>query len=116
MSRPKTEHGKRVTIAVKVSEPKALAVDERRGELTRAAYLESLIDADLNGFTGKPEPAPKKPRGVPLADEVALNLPSAPADQVPRRSQRPVTRSHPAPHRCPTKGWCGTCNEWKGKR
>ena len=33
--------------------------------LTRAAYLESLIDADLNGFTGKPEGAAgsaRKPR------------------------------------------------------
>jgi hypothetical protein len=153
MSRPKTEHGKRVALSVKVSEPTAQAVDARRGILSRAAYLESLIDADLSGFTGKPQvpgrrAAPPARRAAPAAAELARERareqreddaapavksgpPAMPsldraeqqaviddvmtrhADGTPRRK----TRSTPAaPHRCPTKGWCGTCNEWKGKR
>jgi hypothetical protein len=129
MSRPKTEHGKRVALSVKVSEPKAQAVDARRGILSRAAYLESLIDADLARFTGKPEPsgpyaeARAAIEGDSWLDDVARASVSAaqakfaaPAATSEPEHATPARRSKAAPHRCPTKGWCGTCNEWKGKR
>ena len=107
MSRPKTEHGKRVALSVKVSEPKAQAVDARRGMLTRAAYLESLIDADLNGYTGKPEGAARsarKPRRTapPAAEapEVVPDVKFAPAaGRV--RCPHPGTRV--------IGGWCPQC-------
>lgn len=26
------------------------------------------------------------------------------------------TTTRKTPHRCPVKGWCGTCNDWKGAK
>lgn len=119
MSRPKTEHGKRVALSVKVSEPKAQAVDARRGMLTRAAYLESLIDADLNGFTGKPEGAAR--RAAPTASELARERARDQRDDdAPQSEPVPDVKFEPAAGlvgrvRCPHPGtrviggWCAQC-------
>ena len=131
MSRPKTEHGKRVALSVKVSEPKAQAVDARRGMLTRAAYLESLIDADLNGFTGKPEGAarpgakrravPPARRAAPTASELARERARDQRDDdAPQPEPVPDVKFEPAAGlvgrvRCPHPGtrviggWCAQC-------
>ena len=107
MSRPKTPDGKRVSLSVKVSEPKAQAVDARRGMLGRAAYLESLIDADLNGFTGKPEPAGRsalKPRrAVPPAAEAPEPEPDVKFAPAAGRVRCP----HPGTR--VIGGWCPLC-------
>ena len=110
MSRPRTEHGKRVPLSVKVSEPKAQAVDARRGILSRAAYLESLIDADLAGFTGKPESAPRRARLAGpdpggqqrvIDDVMTRNPDGSPRKKAAARTRRPVPVADGAPEPVP---------------
>jgi hypothetical protein len=74
VARPRKQDGKRITLSTKVSEDKAAAVDAKRGSLTRAAYLEALIDADLTPApTLKPQRRSSAParRAAPVAAELA---------------------------------------------
>lgn len=109
------EDGKRVALSVRVSEDVASAVDAARGDQSRSVWLQSAIMTALRDaaerlvaqavsapgsrraakpkrITAKPAPAPDAAREVPFS--------SPPARKA-------------APHRCPVKGWCETCGEWK---
>jgi hypothetical protein len=86
MTRAKLPEGKRVTICAKVSEPTAAEIDAARGEMSRSAWVQAAITLALGG-----KPA-----------------------RAARRSGKPESRD--APHRCPAKGWCGSCGEWKGSK
>jgi hypothetical protein len=47
MARERTPEGKRVVIPVRVSEPKAEAIDKARGDTPRSVWVERAIDAFL---------------------------------------------------------------------
>ena len=47
MARERTPEGKRVVIPVRVSEPKAAAIDKARGETARSVWVEAAIDERL---------------------------------------------------------------------
>ena len=47
MARERTPEGKRVVIPVRVSEPKAAAIDKARGETPRSVWVEAAIDERL---------------------------------------------------------------------
>lgn len=48
MARERTPEGKRVVIPVRVSEPKAAAIDKARGETARSVWVETAIDERLD--------------------------------------------------------------------
>ena len=73
MARPKTPHGRRVTVSVKVSEAEAAAIDKARGKLTRSAYLRSLV---TRNHTAKPER---------IATQAACKHPGVPRKTLCRR-------------------------------
>lgn len=50
MARPKTTDGKRVTVAAKISEPTASAIDARRGPATRSQWLANAATDALDGY------------------------------------------------------------------
>ena len=114
MSRVKTVNGKRVLLAVKVSEGTAAAVDSARGELLRGAWLTKLIDAALaaEGISagpldslppqipavktarprtrGRPPKASRKRGGYEAGDTKVSDLPPPPASvTVPAAPRRP---------------------------
>jgi hypothetical protein len=67
MARLRTEHGKRITLSVKVSEAKASAVERERGAVSVAAYLENLIDAALTPRTENDDSTERDCQGQELA-------------------------------------------------
>lgn len=60
MARERTPEGKRVVIPVRVSEPKAAAIDKARGGTPRSVWIEQAIDAALALLAAKRE-QPKPP-------------------------------------------------------
>jgi hypothetical protein len=65
MSRVKTPNGKRVLLAVKVSEGTAAAVDSARGDLLPAQWLRNLIDAALEAEGISQAPIDSLPPQIP---------------------------------------------------
>jgi hypothetical protein len=115
MGRPKLPDGKRVSLSVKVSEAKAAAVDRRRGPRGRAAYLESLIDADLS-LTGKPVPARNgKPENRPKARRAPAAAGPAPQPDmtfpVPFSAADIGNCPHPKSRRQKNGTYCGACGK-----
>jgi hypothetical protein len=65
MGRKKLADGKRVLLALKVSEGKAAAVDSARGELLRGQWIEKLIDAALEAEGISTAPIDRLPPQIP---------------------------------------------------
>ena len=65
MGRKKTADGKRVLLAVKVSEGTAAAVDSARGELLRGHWLLKLIDSALEAEGISTAPIDRLPPVIP---------------------------------------------------
>jgi hypothetical protein len=90
MPRQPDPDGKRITLALRVTTEKAAAIDDARGSLTRAAWLEQLVD---DALSRKQEP-----------------------DSGRSRKQEPVPRdgkcSHPTARR--SKGLCMACGTYVG--
>lgn len=79
MPRPKTPEGKRVTISARVTEQTAAAVDEHRGTVTRARWLEALIAAAIDGQPAPvPQAAPKRAPGKTAASPAGPARTTAP--------------------------------------
>lgn len=108
MSRVKTAEGKRVLLAVKVSEGTAAAVDSARGEMLRGHWLLKLIDEALAKKGISTAPIDRLPPVIPAVKTRAKpksrangHRPSAappppsmpPAGPLPRPSARPVGAS-----------------------
>jgi hypothetical protein len=84
---------------------------EARQAITGDGWLDDLARASVSAAEAKfaPPATPDLDRAEQQA--VVDDVMTRHADGTPRRK----TRSTPAvPHRCPTKGWCETCGEWKG--
>ena len=80
MSRVKTPNGKRVLLAVKVSEGTAGAIDSARGDLRRGQWLENLIDAALEAEGISQAPIDSLPPQIPAVKTRA---------RAPRRTPAP---------------------------
>jgi hypothetical protein len=116
--RSKTSEGKRVTICAKFSEEDAALIDARcaaKGQ-TRSAWLQSLAAADLAGVRDGGEVLgirmridPKMPAGT-----AALVSPGKAGAVIIPVGAEPARK--PVSHRCPVKGWCEECGEWKGAK
>jgi len=65
MARERTPEGKRVVIPVRVSEPKAAAIDAARGDTARSVWVEGAIDAELARLDAASRPAPAVRQGKP---------------------------------------------------
>lgn len=125
MARPKSPDGRHVTLATRVTEATAEAVDARRGEATRSEWLEALVYAALGGVV------------KPAATTVASSRPSSaavPAKRAAGRARRPEApaAARAVPFREPvatggagaarkacrhpnmriSKGVCPDCQEW----
>jgi hypothetical protein len=104
VGRRSSADGRRVTLAVKVSEGTAAAVDEARGELSRSAWLHAVLSATL---------------GVPDAGVAGLAAAhgSSPERRAPARAAEPAA---PAADGCPhprarvLKGLCYACGAGVG--
>ena len=105
MARKPTPDGKRVTACTKFSEAEADRMDAARGALTRSEWLRSLALAAI-----EPEPAARPaPKRRPPAASRAPVAADLPPQATPQRASK-------AGHRCPVKGWCEPCGEWKGAK
>lgn len=95
--RTRTPDGRRVVIAVRVSESAASAIDLARGGQSRSSWLQSLIAAELEGAQA-PAPATSANSRVPgpAPAPAARGRPAA-----RKRCQRPGTRV--------IGGWCPDC-------
>lgn len=74
VARERTPEGKRVVIPVRVSEPKAEAIDLARGDTPRSVWVEQAIDAALTLLAaGQPEPrsAAARQSGPESASDIA---------------------------------------------
>ena len=107
--RQKTPQGKTVTLCAKISETDAGLIDARCAALgiTRSAWLQSLVAADLSGVTDggsvhgiSLRVDPQMPRGV-----AALVSPGRP----PVLMGRPSAADCPHPKARVHKGLCGAC-------
>jgi hypothetical protein len=86
MPRSKTVDGKRVAWTVRLSEPEAAAA-------------QAVIDA--SGW--------KRSEWLRHLVAVAVTPPAG-----AQAKTKPESRKDS--HRCPAKGWCGDCEEWKGSK
>jgi hypothetical protein len=101
MARERTPEGKRVVIPVRVSEPKAAAIDAARGETPRSVWVEAAIDACL---AGGPRPLRTTSKG---REKVTLTERATFGDPEPERT--PKNCKHPRVH---GKGVCPDCHGW----
>ena len=102
MGRTPTPDGKRNPWSVKLSDAKSAAADAAREGMPRALWLESLIDAALDGraLRGRTGPARHQPAAAP----------PQPPDPAPvSREPKPAD----CPHRLPRGAWCKTCRRTK---
>jgi hypothetical protein len=97
MGRQRQPDGRRVTVSTKLSDAETAALDAARGLVTRGAWLRGAAMAAAEQQT------PPGPPARPL--HAADNGTDREADS---------GQSGGASHRCPVKGWCADCQEWKG--
>jgi hypothetical protein len=91
MARERTPEGKRVVIPVRVSEPKAEAIDKARGETPRSVWVEGAIDAELSRFDRD---------GQPVASTAHTDVGTGAAE--------PASEA-PCEHRIPPGSFCTRC-------
>ena len=102
MSRVKTVNGKRVLLAVKVSEGTAAAVDSARGELLRGAWLTKLIDAALEAEGISTAPLDSLPPRIPAVKTARAEDARAKQTQGQRpKITPPAPKAAPPPPRPP---------------
>jgi len=103
--RPRTPEGKRIVLPVRVSEPKAAAIDAARGETPRSVWIEGAIDAYLAGSRGQGS----RPKSVYLnPNPVYVN--DAPDEVAEAHARKPKNCKHSSMRI--RKGVCPDCGEW----
>lgn len=122
MPRPKSPRGPWVTVPVKVREKDLGRIDAARGGTNRSEWMREAAMAVLRIRSGRaaapeapgPAPSPAVARPAPRSSAPRRAGPRA-APAAGARQQVPAApRPAVPPHRCPVKGYCPECGEWKG--
>ena len=124
MARARTPEGKRVVIPVRVSEPKAAAINEARGDTPRSVWVERAIDAYLLAAMGGqastgPELAHSPQPVYVHAEPAPMEVYAYTATPEPELTPEPARKRMPAARSCTHKrvtsskgGKCHDCGDW----